>query len=130
MITKNDLRIFRARKLEIKLLQDQIEELRLSLEAPGTTNFSGMPSCHGDPDKLSNALYRLANLRDVYYEKMGESLEQQVIIEAAIDTLEPVDRNIVRLHYFMGMTWEATADELHYSKEGILKRHGKLLQLL
>ena len=74
-------------------------------------------------------LGEIEELLNIYHEKQIRLLKQQRAIENTIDKLEDaVDRNIMRLRYIDGYTWERLCVLMNYSWNGIHKKHRKILE--
>ena len=70
MLTKYDLRKYKAIKAEIVQLQEQINELESVMVAPKIPQLTGMPfGGSSEPDKIGNIVAKASKLRDLYYEK-------------------------------------------------------------
>ena len=80
-------------------------------------------------DMIGNLLADIEELINIYREKELKLIKQQIHIENAIDNLDdPTDRNIIRLKYIDGHTWERICVILNYSWNGIHKKHRKILE--
>ena len=73
---------------------------------------------------------RHKELQQLYREKVAELEAQMLEIEQAIEPLEPLERILIRLHYFQGFTWEQIALELNYTRRHITRMHGRALEKL
>ena len=71
----------------------------------------------------------IEELINIYRDKELKLIKQQIQIENAIENLDdPTDRNIIRLKYIDGHTWERICVILNYSWNGIHKKHRKILE--
>jgi RNA polymerase sigma factor (sigma-70 family) len=73
---------------------------------------------------------RHLELRDKFENTVRELTRQMAEIEQAIQVLEPLERTIIRLHYFLGCTWEEVAVETGYTWRHVHRLHGKALEKL
>ena len=129
-MTKEELKSYIENKREIEIIKDKlmyIEEKKTSIKSmiindmPKVTNMEN--------DMIGNLLADIEDLINIYKEKELNLIKQQIKIEKAISNLEdPTDRNIVRLKYLDGHTWEKICVILNYSWNGIHKKHRKILE--
>jgi RNA polymerase sigma factor (sigma-70 family) len=60
-------------------------------------------------------------LRVVYNETIQRLTGQLAEIERAIETLEPRERQAIRMHYIDGMTWEEIGYKMYYERSQIFR---------
>lgn len=72
----------------------------------------------------------LQPLLELYRKKLDALVERQVRIEQAIDSLEPVERDLLRYRYIDGMEWHQVANKIHYSQQQTYRLHEKALKKL
>lgn len=131
MLTKYDLRKYKAIKAEILQLQEQINELESVMIAPKIPQLTGMPfGGSSEPDKIGNVVAKASKLQDLYYTKLKELVELQETIENAIAGLESQEQLLIRLYYFSNYTWEQVAVRLNYSWQHVHKLHRAILEKL
>ena len=131
MLTKYDLRKYKAIKAEIVQLQEQINELESVMVAPKIPQLTGMPfGGSSEPDKIGNIVAKASKLRDMYYTKLAGLVELQETIEAAIAGLDNKEQLLIRLYYFSGYTWEEVAVRLNYSWQHVHRLHRAILEKL
>ena len=129
-MTKEELKSYIENKREIEIIKDKLiylEEKKTSIKSmiindmPKVTNMEN--------DMRGKLLADIEDLINIYKEKELNLIKQQIKIEKAISNLEdPTDRNIVRLKYLDGHTWEKICVILNYSWNGIHKKHRKILE--
>ena len=108
-MTKEQLRNYQAIKKE----KCHIERLLRNLEKqPG-----------GEKESLQK-------LRELYREKLDALVALQVSIEEAIDSLEPVERDIFRYRYIDGLEWHQITAKIHYSWTSTHRIHALALMKL
>ena len=130
-MTKEQLRAYRDIKLERDQLQDMIEELEGRIYAPRAQQLDAVPSgTHQHVSAVEIAAINHADLLDRYWVKVAELDEALAEIEAAIDTLPPRERTLIRLYYAQGLTWEEVCVEMNYSWRQIHRIHGAALAAL
>lgn len=69
-------------------------------------------------------------LRECYTKKLEELVNTQLEIEQAIETLDPMERDVVRLRYIDGKPWCRIAMQLNYSEASAHRIHRKALAKL
>lgn len=69
----------------------------------------------------------LEPLRKLYRKKLDELVALQVCIEQAIDSLEPVERELFRYRYIDGLEWHQVAAKIHYSWQSTHRIHAEAL---
>ena len=72
----------------------------------------------------------LQPLREFYTEKLNELVMAQLSIEKAIETLKPVERDLIRYRYIDGYPWHIVAVKLSYSEQQTHRIHSCTLQKL
>lgn len=126
------LRNYRAIKCELEQIEEWLEEIEAEMFYPKPQRLTGMPSAptKDNDGALVNLTARHMELLQKYMAKLAEL--QQTILDAedAIETLNPIDRRILRYKYFEGLTFEQIAVKMHYSRQGITKRHRQALDRL
>lgn len=99
-MTKKRLRAFRELKKEQKQLEDLL--------------------AHGET----------AALRQCYQAKLARVEQEQLAIEQAIDSLDTVQRTLMRHYYIEGLTWEEVCVKASYSWRQTHRIHAKALDQL
>ena len=104
-MTKEQLRQYRSTKIEICQLQRRIVEL-----------------------ECQSYDYNIVQpLRDLYREKLAELIEGQLKIEQAIESLNPTERELIRLRYIDGADWTEVAATIHYEWTQTHRIHARAL---
>lgn len=130
-MTKEQLRTYRDIKLERDKLKDMIEELEGRIYAPRAQQLDAVPSGNHQPHSaVESAAIKHAELLTRYGEKVAELDNALAEIEAAIETLPPRERTLIRLYYAQGLTWEEVCVEMNYSWRQIHRIHGTALAML
>ena len=131
MLTKYDLRKYKAIKAEILQLQEQINELESVMVAPKIPQLTGMPfGGSSEPDKIGNVVAKADKLCDMYYSRLKVLVELQATIENAIAGLDSQEQLLIRLYYFSNYTWEEVAVRLNYSWQHVHRLHRAILEKL
>ena len=129
-MTKEELKNFIENKREIEIIKDKLEYLEEKKTSIKSLIIDDMPKGYnGDNDRIGALLGEIEELINIYREKELKLIKQQIQIENAIENLDdPTDRNIIRLKYIDGHTWERICVILNYSWNGIHKKHRKILE--
>ena len=107
-MTKEQLRQYRSIKIEISQIERRIIELK-SL---------------GHDDDIIQPLY------DLYRNKLADLIEGQIKIENAIESLDPTERELLRLRYIDGADWTEVAATIHYEWTQTHRIHARALKKL
>ena len=129
---KGYLRQIRDDQIELRHLEEQVEQLRLSFLPKAITY---------DKDRVQNPA------GDMMADKMAKVCELDKVITAHMEDVDrhradamrtirkmksPKERVVLEMYYITyrekPMTWEQVADSLHYSVQMIYIIHGKALQ--
>lgn len=108
-MTKEQLRQYRALKKE----HTRIEQRLRSMEK--------RPDCDQET---------LRPLMDLYTAKLEELVGLILAIEDAIETLDPTERELVRLRYIDGLPWFRVMAAINYSEPQTHRIHSEVLQKL
>ena len=79
------------------------------------------------PDSEAEAL---EPLRAFYKEKLAELVALQLDIERAIETLDPIERELIRLRYIDGLEWHQVCAEINYEWTQTHRIHARALRKL
>lgn len=127
-MTKEELKNYIETKREINIIKEKIEYLESKKTSIKSQIITDMPRGNAEKDILAELLGEIEYVIDLYNEKQIRLIKQQIEIEKCIDKLEDsTDRNIMRLKYLEGYTWERICVMLNYSWNGIHKKHRKIL---
>ena len=129
-MTKEELKSYIENKREIEIIKDKLMYLEEKKTSIKSMIINDMPKVTNiENDMIGNLLADIEDLINIYKEKELNLIKQQIKIEKAISNLEdPTDRNIVRLKYIDGHTWEKICVILNYSWNGIHTKHRKILE--
>ena len=129
-MTKEQLRQYRSGQAELVQLRELLCELEGVMTAPPTARLTGAFGGAADGSRTERLVERKAALETRYRAKQTELLRQQADIETAIETLEPVERQLLRYRYLLGLTWEEVSDTMHYSWRQVHNIHARALERL
>lgn len=126
-MTKARLRAYR----DIKLEKDRLEAMVAALEyGPGGLRMDGMPRSGKIGDPTGSQAIDHTQVIDLYKQKAAELNKALVEVETAIECLEPRERNLIRLYYCEGLTWEEVCVSMAYSWRQVHRIHAKALEKL
>lgn len=102
-MTKYELRTYKTMKTEL----EELDRMRAKLDRHATEE-----------------------LRTVYDEKREELAAKLKRIEDAIESLEPIERRVLRLRYIEGLEWYQVSARVHYSLSDVHRKHSHALEKL
>lgn len=130
-MTKEQLRQYINIKREKEQLEQYLEELDTLIASPRAQTLDGMPF---NPSKGESVVEILAikhmEIKNLYRVKVKELADALCAIEKAIDTLEPLERTLMRLRYIEGHKWEEVAVAIDYSWQQTHRLHKGALEKL
>lgn len=118
------------RKHELEQIDRQIEQLRATIEAPRSQAMDGMPKGSGGGDAMAAIVAELVDLQRKYEAKRLQLVQAQKEVEDLIDSLEPLERRLMRCRYIEGKFWEEVCVELNYSWAQVHRHHSEALNKL
>lgn len=104
-MTKEQLRQYRSIQIEISQLERRIIDLELLWHDYDITQ----------------------PLRDLYREKLANLVDGQLKIEKAIESLNPTERELMRLRYIDGADWTEVAATINYEWAQTHRVHSRAL---
>lgn len=130
-MTKEQLRAYRAIRLERDKLLDMLRELETTIYSPAIPKLDPAPGGgRNGASPVEIAATKHDELRTRYLQKVAELEDAMANIEAAILVLDPTERTLVRLYYIKGKTWEEVCVEMSYSWRQVHRIHAKALEKL
>lgn len=132
-LTPNDKKIALWELRQYKVLLVEIEELqaeKAALESGiiGAVNLGVRSKNSGISDPTAVLAGRLEYFATEMGEAMNNLIALRMKIEKAIETLEPLERVVVRMRYFQGKNAEEIGEKLAYSPRTITRYHDKILK--
>lgn len=118
--------------MELQELRQWLEEIEAGLLHAPPQRISKAPrAASGDTDGgMAAKTAPHLQLLELYGQKQ-EALAAAILeVESLIGRLGPIDRRIFRHKYLENMTFEQIAELMHYSRQGISKRHRAALNQL
>lgn len=129
-MTKERLRNYLELKKEREQLQQQLETIEAALYSPKGQRLTGMPSAPSHGNAVEDMAAKHLELMDRYRAKMTELAEEQLVIEKAIEALEPTARMLLRFRYIDGLPWEEVCVRMNYSWRQTHRMHSRALEAL
>lgn len=124
---KEFLQQYRLAEMEEQRLEHEIERWRSRAEKV-TPGYSKAPAGGGDGRSLEHTLEHLGELAQELTDQRDKLIRLRREIGAAIDTVPDTRlRELLRLRYIEGMTWERVAVQMGYSYMQVCRLHGKAL---
>lgn len=129
-MTKERLRQYQTIKKEREQLRHQLEEIEAALYYPKIQRLDSMPGARSEGNPQEDLAIHHLELQDRYRKKMEELAAEQLAIEEAIETLEPMYRMLMRYRYIDGLKWEEVCIKIGYSWTQTHEHHGRALNQL
>ena len=130
-MTKERLRQYQHIAQEKAQIEEMLRDVEEAMAAPRVPALDGMP--HGQTVQgslIETLVARRDELVRHYQAKLDELATALLEIETAIETLEPVERQLMRLRYIKGHTWEEICVEMSYSWRQTHRLHAQALAKL
>ena len=129
-MNKERLRNYQAIKRERLQIEQQLETIEAALYSPKAQRLTGMPSGPRNGNPMEDLAAKHLELQQRYRAKLAELTEEQLAIEAAIESLDPTARMLMRYKYIDGLTWEEVCVKINYGWNQTHKLHRKALEQL
>lgn len=126
-MTKAKLREWRSIKLEHDDLLRRMEHLEYGL---GAVVMDGLPRSGKISDPTAQQAVLHTELWQLYRQKVDELCEALTELEDAIQVLDSRERELIRLYYADGLTWEQVCVEISYSWRQTHNIHKRALEKL
>ena len=128
---KKKLKSSQAVRLEREHLQKEIERVEATLDGLKAPSWDGMPHGSGVSDPVLQAVTQYDVLLGRYRAQEAELAAALVEVEALIASLDDhTERDIMRLRYIKGLTWEEVCVAVNYSWRRTHDLHGMALDKL
>ena len=124
------MRNYASLKEEREQLRRQLDELEATLYYPKIQRLNDMPSTPSKENTLELMVARHLELQERYEAKIAEMTKEMMLIEEAIDALEPTARMLLRYRYLDGLKWEEVCVRMNYSWMQTHRIHANALNQL
>lgn len=99
---------------ELHRIEEQLEETRQMAYTLRGVSYDGVGG--GGQKKANDGMItRVIQLEEYYVEKRAQMYQQQLELERFCDTLDPLDRDVLKAYYIDRLTQEKAAERLGYS---------------
>ena len=130
-MTKEQLKAYRAIRLERDKLLGMLKELEATIYSPTIPKLNPAPGGgRNGASPVEIAATKHDELRTRYLQKVAELEDAMAKIEEAILVLDPMERTLIRLYYIKGKTWEEVCVEMSYSWRQVHRFHATALEKL
>lgn len=129
-MTKERLRNYQAIKKELQQLEGRLLEIETALYSPKNQKLTGMPSAPSKGNAMEDMAARHIELQDLYRSKLDDLATELLVIEAAIEGLDPTARLLCRYRYVDGLKWEEVCVRMNYSWRQVHNLHRRALDTL
>ena len=125
---KDELLKYRAAEKEAVRPEREIARWRSRSEKV-TTMLSAVPSGGGDGRSLEDAVLDINALSEQLVDKLSETVRLRKAVGAAIEDVDDVKyRQVLRLKYVDGLSWEKVAEVMGISRQWATALHGRALE--
>ncbi|MDL2224664.1 hypothetical protein LJC20_00425 [Eubacteriales bacterium OttesenSCG-928-M02] len=124
-MTREHLRQYRRKELEMQQLEESMARLRARMEGPALPSFSfgRKVTTH---DRMEEMVLRYNELMEQYNETWDALLEERGAVEDFISGLGDTERILMRYRYIDGLSWRKIADIMGYSEDWVRQLHSRL----
>ena len=129
MVTKRQLQNYRALTREIRMLEDELQDI-YSKATSATSRLSAAPSHSGGHSDLSTPVAKMVELETIIERKRDSLVQEREILEAGLDVLDAREREVIRLRYFNGLSWPQIIVRQGISESNAHNIHGRALKKL
>ena len=129
-MTKERLKNYVILKEEREQLRRQLDELEATLYYPRVQRLSDMPSAPSKENTLELMVARHLDLQEKYEAKIAKMTAEMLLIEEAIEKLDPTARMLMRYRYIEGLKWEEVCVKINYSWMQTHRIHANALEQL
>lgn len=124
---KEYLRRYQVLRRRERQVMEEIDEIRSRYTGRAIT-YSDMPKAKNATGDLSDYAAKVDLLLETLETHRREAVEAYQKIEAAIEQLPKVrEREVLRLRYLQGLSWEMIAAQVGYSVIRVYQIHGNAL---
>lgn len=119
----------RKMRSQIRMLQAEISERReLASGLRGIDYADSAPHGAASPDKVPDAVIRIAELTEELQDKADEYVDERDEAMRALEALErPEHAEALAAHYMRGIPWQNVCDEMGYTWDGMMSLRRRAL---
>lgn len=116
-MTEDMLKNYKHIAREIKHIEEEIETLRWRAQSPRVSIISDMPKGSiSENDKMAELVVKFEELETRYKILLEYWLDKRHEIETAVETLNSLERDVIRYFYIDGLSVEKCLFKLHVSR--------------
>ena len=128
MTAKEYLQRYQTAYREAQDTEQRITQLRLKYAAPAAIEYSDMPKAHNSEHDLSDYIVKMDALTDRLISKYTRCMAIEADILERLDMMEKQEeREVLRLRYVDGKTWEEIARHIGTVERNVYYIHGRAL---
>ena len=128
MTAKEYLQRYQIAYREAQDTEQRITQLRLKYAAPAAIEYSDMPKAHNSEHDLSDYIVKMDALTDRLISKYTRCMAIEADILERLDMMEKQEeREVLRLRYVDGKTWEEIARHIGTVERNVYYIHGRAL---
>lgn len=128
MTAKEYLQRYQTAYREAQDTKRRITQLRLKYAAPAAIEYSDMPKAHNSEHDLSDYIVKMDELTDHLISKYTKCMGIEADILERLDMMEKQEeREVLRLRYVDGKTWEEIARHIGTVERNVYYIHGRAL---
>ena len=102
-------------KLEYVQILEKLKEVEAIMTSPRAQKLDGMPRGGSGGDPMSALVAQHIALEERYKHQLWRLAAAQEAVETMIESLEPVERKLMRHRYIDGLSWERVCVAMSYS---------------
>lgn len=127
---KRRLSEYRLLKAEHAQIVEELERLEAAMTAPRASRITGMPRGGGGGDQMGAKVEQHIALEEKYHALLEALAAAQLHVEGMIESLDPVERKLLRHRYVEGLSWEGVCVAMSYSWRQTHNIHARALDRL
>lgn len=128
-MTKDDLKRYLQVLREVRSLADTINTVRTQLESTAAKPITGMPGGTRKSDPIADGIGELDEIYSVYNQKMVDLRKELAVIMRAIESIDDfTEKQVLRLRYIEGLSWEEICVRVGYSWRQTHRLHASALK--
>lgn len=117
-------------KREYAQILEKLKDIEAIMTSPRAQKLDGMPRGGSGGDPMSALVSQHIALEEKYREQLWRLATAQGAVEDMIESLEPVERKLMRHRYIDGLTWERVCVAMSYSWRQTHEIHARALDKL
>lgn len=131
-MNKSQLKNYINLRKEVNQIEERLKEYEIKRGSVKSQIITGLPSAHGSGQNLSEmAVLSFVDLEREYIQKLTKLNTEIKQIEKAITALDDsAERQLMRVRYIDGKTWEEVYASIGYSRSQTHRIHTRALKKL